>query len=69
MLSYLDYIVSLSYIATEQNYVKPDMSDNNELVLLSNRHPVIESIVETYIPNDVFLKDQKFKLLTGPNMG
>ena len=47
--------------------------DSKNLAIKDGRHPVIEqqlAIGESYIPNDIFLKqeDQQIIILTGPNM-
>ena len=54
------------------NYVKPNINDDNTLDIKNGRHPVIESIVgeENFVPNDTYLKNGEniINIITGPNM-
>ncbi|CAO3628674.1 unnamed protein product [Cunninghamella echinulata] len=53
-LSELDCILSFSLTALQQNYIKPQMSDNSELIILKGRHPLYE-LTDTFIANDTYL--------------
>ncbi len=73
ILAQLDCLLSFAKIAKENNYVRPDISDDFVLDLKQLRHPVIEKRLpqgESYIPNDVMLnnEEQQIIILTGPNM-
>ncbi|MCX6188459.1 MAG: DNA mismatch repair protein MutS [Bacteroidetes bacterium] len=73
ILARLDCLLCFARIAKENNYVKPEISDDFILDLKQLRHPVIEKRLptgESYIPNDVMLnnEDQQIIILTGPNM-
>lgn len=70
-LSDIDVFVSLSDVAEEYGYVKPDFNDNNVIDILDGRHPIVERNVsaDSYISNDCKVeKDENILLITGPNM-
>ena len=70
-LSDIDVFVSLSDVAEEYGYVKPDFNDNNVIDIVDGRHPIVERNVSTdsYISNDCKVeKDENILLITGPNM-
>ncbi len=68
-----DTLLSLAIIARNNNYIKPILNESYILDIKGGRHPVIESqmpVGETYIPNDIYLDNEKQQILiiTGPNM-
>lgn len=72
----LDVFLSFATVADDNGYVRPnvkpmDCSDGN-IIIEGGRHPVIEKMIgrSNFIKNDVALnaKDQRFVILTGPNM-
>ena len=70
-LSDIDVFVSLSDVAEEYGYVKPDFNDNNVINIVDGRHPIVERNVsaDSYISNDCKVdKDENILLITGPNM-
>ncbi len=68
----VDALFSLSAIALENNYVRPEVNDSESIDIRNGRHPVIERIFfdEKFVPNDVFLDcgDNRMMIITGPNM-
>ncbi len=73
LLAELDCLISFANVATENNYIRPEINDTVVIDIKNGRHPVIEKqlpIDEEYIPNDVFLDDKKqqIMMITGPNM-
>ena len=71
----LDFFLSLGFVSKEENWVKPEISNNNELTIISGRHPIVEKNVNikgetSFIPNDCNLdgKTNIINLITGPNM-
>lgn len=73
VIANIDCLLSFANVATENNYVRPEMFDNNILDIKLGRHPVIEKQLppgETYVANDVFLdtETQQIIIITGPNM-
>lgn len=70
-LSYLDGLFGLANASYENNYVKPEFNDNNNIIIKNGKHPVIEQVLgSSFIPNDTNLVDQESVwIITGPNMG
>ncbi len=71
-LAQLDALLSLTDLAHDRQYVRPQIDDSDLLVVEGGRHPVVEqmSLQEPFVPNDVCLDLQENQLLiiTGPNM-
>jgi DNA mismatch repair protein MutS len=76
-LARVDVLLSFSVCAIESNYVRPEITNSNELYIKDGRHPVVEKILPMgkYVPNDLKLiadiqnyEDTQFMILTGPNM-
>jgi DNA mismatch repair protein MutS len=73
VISALDVLSSFALVARKNKYIKPVISEGNELDIKEGRHPVIEQqlpVGESYVPNDVYLDDssQQIIIVTGPNM-
>lgn len=73
LLAQLDVLHCFATTAVKNNYVKPEITEENVLDIKSARHPVIEkrlAVGEEYIPNDVYLdtETQQIIIITGPNM-
>lgn len=69
----LDCLCALAAAATEHKYVRPEINDGEEILIVEGRHPVIEQLLpvgEQYIPNSIRLNTTKEQILiiTGPNM-
>lgn len=73
LISILDVLLSFSYVAIDNNYIKPKIVDNDALKITNGRHPVVELILQrgNFVSNDTFLDNDKnlCALITGPNMG
>ncbi|MBZ0199683.1 MAG: DNA mismatch repair protein MutS [Ignavibacteriaceae bacterium] len=72
-IAVLDCLVSFAECAEMYSYVKPLLSDDDELEILEGRHPVVERILppgEKYTANNCKLdnNDTQIIILTGPNM-
>lgn len=67
----LDVLASLAEVAAQRNYVRPLLHENDEIEIRSGRHPVIETLGERFVPNDLSVNNTTDRLLiiTGPNMG
>jgi DNA mismatch repair protein MutS len=67
----LDVIASLAEVASRRNYVRPRLDEGDELEIRGGRHPVIETLGERFVPNDLLVNNTTDRLLiiTGPNMG
>ncbi|KAI4150532.1 MAG: hypothetical protein L6R39_002258 [Caloplaca ligustica] len=71
-LATLDCLMSLSTIANQPGYVKPEYSDDTCMVIEQGRHPMVEQLLlDAYVPNDTDLATDQTRalLITGPNMG
>lgn len=68
----IDVFTSFATVAHINNYVKPNINNDNKLDIKNGRHPVIESIVgeENFVPNDTYLNtgENIINIITGPNM-
>ena len=69
-IAYYDVIQSFATVAEENNFVKPNINDENIVEIVGGRHPVVESVIEgEYIDNDVIMdKNTNILIITGPNM-
>jgi DNA mismatch repair protein MutS len=66
----IDVLAGHALLATERRYVAPELGDEWGLSIQAGRHPVVESRVESFIPNDLTLDPgRRMLLVTGPNMG
>uniref|UniRef100_UPI004036F33D DNA mismatch repair protein MutS n=2 Tax=Methylophilus sp. TaxID=29541 RepID=UPI004036F33D len=66
----LDVIASFAERARALNYVQPQFRSDIGLDIQLGRHPVVESIAQPYVANDVTLNPyRQLLLITGPNMG
>ncbi len=73
LIAQIDVLNSFARMAKEHNYVLPEISEKEILLIQKGRHPVIEQMLppeEEYVPNDIYLDTEKQQIiiLTGPNM-
>jgi DNA mismatch repair protein MutS len=70
-LAELDVLVNLAERAETLDYVAPELSDRDGIIIEAGRHPVVESVSNNHFcPNDLQITDQQRMLVvTGPNMG
>ncbi len=65
----LDLICSFAETAARHSYTRPEIHDENRLEIRGGRHPVIERLSPSYIPNDCTLDElTRLIIITGPNM-
>lgn len=68
----IDVLSNLSFVALENNYVRPKVNDSEKIDIRNGRHPVIEKLYfdEKFVPNDTFLdcSENRMMIITGPNM-
>ena len=71
LLGELDVYASLSEVAVKNDYVRPKLTDDDEIYIRQGRHPVVELQSRPFIPNDLYLNSttDQLTILTGPNMG
>ncbi|KAG9247504.1 DNA mismatch repair protein msh3 [Calycina marina] len=74
-LATLDCLLSLAAVASFPGYCKPTFisSANTTIAVQEARHPMVEQLISTYIPNSTTLSTTpgmtRALLITGPNMG
>lgn len=73
IISKLDCFQSLSIVAKENKFTKPEINNSLIIDIKEGRHPVIEKQLpadKPYIPNDIYLdsESQQIIIVTGPNM-
>lgn len=68
----IDVLCSLANVASENDYVKPKITNNGIIEIKDGRHPVVERTLSNsmFVPNDTFLDDDenRISIITGPNM-
>ncbi|MCR5296702.1 MAG: DNA mismatch repair protein MutS [Clostridiales bacterium] len=71
-LKQLDVYQSLSRVAVENRYVRPQIVQDGTLYIREGRHPVVEQSLgeNMFVPNDTTLDcdDNRMMIITGPNM-
>ncbi len=66
----LDVLSCFAERAEALHYIQPAFTTEPGLSIASGRHPVVESITQPYVSNDVSLNPyRQLLLITGPNMG
>jgi DNA mismatch repair protein MutS len=73
LIAQLDCLCGFAQLASDNNYIRPEINDSYALDIKNGRHPVIEKQLphgEPYIANDVYLdrESQQIIMITGPNM-
>ncbi len=68
----IDLISSFAECARTLSYVRPEISDDETLLIRGGRHPVLDAVMkkERFVPNDTFLDgaENRVMIITGPNM-
>ncbi len=69
IISEIDVLTSFATISEINNYVRPEITEN-ELYIKDARHPVVEKVIsKEFVSNDIIMdKDTNILLITGPNM-
>lgn len=71
-ISTLDVLTSFAEVSYNNGYVKPEITDKDQIIIEKGRHPVIEQTVKdgVFVANDVYLNrdEASMLLITGPNM-
>ena len=70
IISELDVILSLTVVAEQNNFIKPELTDKRNIYIKDGRHPVVEVVSKKdYVSNDVIMDEKtNIFLITGPNM-
>ncbi|HNB32128.1 MAG TPA: DNA mismatch repair protein MutS, partial [Saprospiraceae bacterium] len=69
----LDCLLGFAIQAEQFQYIQPEITDGDSIMIEGGRHPVIERMLptgESFIPNDIFIDrdQQQILMITGPNM-
>ncbi|MDP2430659.1 MAG: DNA mismatch repair protein MutS [Pseudomonadota bacterium] len=65
-----DVLSGHAELAEERRYCAPEFSEEWGIRIEAGRHPVVETRVDAFIPNDLDLNpSRRMLLITGPNMG
>jgi DNA mismatch repair protein MutS len=72
-LARLDVLCGFAQLAHENNYCRPEMSNDHSIDIVEGRHPVIEKQLPAgvdYVSNSVYLDNDNCQvmMITGPNM-
>ena len=71
-LAELDVLSSLAELADRRQYCRPNLVDDDRLLISQGRHPVVEQSIKekTFVPNDTLMdgEERQIMILTGPNM-
>ena len=70
-ISRLDVAAGLAEAAASNNYIRPELSEENRIDIVAGRHPVVElaPLLERFVPNDChFGENDRIQIITGPNM-
>ncbi len=71
-IALIDVVASMAESAQLNNYTRPDLNINGEIVIRDGRHPLVEKILTggLFVPNDTNLAPNRCSLMiiTGPNM-
>ncbi len=67
-----DVFCALAEVAARYGYVRPEVTQDDEIAIRDGRHPVVERMLPSaaFVPNDTHLSNQDAQIivLTGPNM-
>lgn len=68
----LDVLVSLAQVAVENNYTRPEITEDRRLHITEGRHPVLEKTLGRgkFVPNNIDIDGEvnRVMVITGPNM-
>ena len=70
VLAELDMLISFANVSEENNYTRPEITNEHIIHIVDGRHPVVEKVNKSdYVPNDIIMdKNTDILLITGPNM-
>ena len=69
-LAEIDVLQSFATVSEENNYVRPILTEERNVRIISNRHPVVEKVIQgEFVANDIIMdSNTNIALITGPNM-
>ncbi len=69
-LALIDVLANLAERAEALDLTRPQFARETCIDIRGGRHPVVQRQVDTFVPNDVQLRnDRRLLIVTGPNMG
>lgn len=70
-VSTLDVLLTFAERADSLNWMRPVLTNTQELHIKAGRHPVVENSLQThFVPNSLSLSEtRRMLIITGPNMG
>jgi len=70
ILSEIDVLNSFATVSSENNYIRPTLTDDRDVRIIENRHAVVEKVLnDRYVSNDIIMDpNTNILLITGPNM-
>jgi DNA mismatch repair protein MutS len=69
LLATIDALISLAEVAATSGWQRPEVTEEFALQIVEGRHPTVETIGSSFVPNDLELTSERFLLIiTGPNM-
>ncbi|MBW2193547.1 MAG: DNA mismatch repair protein MutS, partial [Deltaproteobacteria bacterium] len=71
-IAVLDCLLNLAQIADQNDYHRPEINIDGQIIIEDGRHPVVEKMItgERFVPNSIRVDDNENQILviTGPNM-
>lgn len=70
-ISTIDSILSFAKVSFENNYSKPEITNDGSIKIEDGRHPVVEKVIDgIFVPNDtnINIDSDRTAIITGPNM-
>ena len=68
----LDVLTSFANVASDNRYIRPEITLSSSIKIKDSRHPVVEVLLKDspFVPNDVNLdcENERVAIITGPNM-
>ncbi|MGG5461659.1 DNA mismatch repair protein MutS [Clostridium sp. B9] len=72
IIAELDCVSNLAFVALENDFIKPEITEGGDTNIEDGRHPVVEKVIPKgeFIPNDTLInkEDNQLLIITGPNM-
>ncbi len=72
IVAIVDVLNNFANVAEANEYCKPKVDDEDEILIKNGRHPVIEKMMnnEMFVENDTYLnrREDRLSIITGPNM-
>ena len=70
LVAEIDVLANFAERAASLRWTRPQFVRTPGIEIRAGRHPVVEAGVETFVPNDCVMRDnRRMLLITGPNMG